>query len=331
MPEWLISLVLILVKLGLVFFVLLTGAAYLVLAERKLLGRMQLRYGPNRVGPFGLLQPLADAVKLLTKEDFIPAQADKFIFFVAPGLAAVTALLAFAVVPFAPPITLFGREVPLVVCDLNIGVLYFLGLSSLAVYGVALGGWASNSKYALLGGIRGLSQLISYELAMGLSLVPVVLMARSFSLTDIVLAQQGAPFALLNPLAFLIFLVSVAAESKRIPFDLPEAENELVAGFHTEYSGMRFGLFFVGEYINMMILGAMITVFFLGGWLGPWLPPIVWFLLKVLAVAFFFIWVRGTLPRLRYDQLMHFGWKVLIPLSLVNVLVTGAVLLWRQG
>ncbi|WP_305041311.1 NADH-quinone oxidoreductase subunit NuoH [Geoalkalibacter sp.] len=331
MPEWLITLTLILVKLGLVFFVLLTGAAYLVLAERKLLGRMQLRYGPNRVGPFGLLQPLADAVKLLTKEDFIPAQADKFVFFVAPGLAAVTALLAFAVVPFSPPITLFGREVPMVVCDLNIGVLYFLGLSSLAVYGVALGGWASNSKYALLGGIRGLSQLISYELAMGLSLVPVVLMARSFSLTDIVLAQQSVPFALLNPLAFLIFLVSVAAESKRIPFDLPEAENELVAGFHTEYSGMRFGLFFVGEYINMMILGAMITVFFLGGWLGPWLPPIVWFLLKVLAVAFFFIWVRGTLPRLRYDQLMHFGWKVLIPLSLLNVVVTGAVLLWRQG
>lgn len=331
MPEWLITLVLILVKLGLVFFVLLTGAAYLVLAERKLLGRMQLRYGPNRVGPFGLLQPLADAVKLLTKEDFIPPQADKFVFFVAPGLAAVTALLAFAVVPFSPPITLFGREVPMVVCDLNIGVLYFLGLSSLAVYGVALGGWASNSKYALLGGIRGLSQLISYELAMGLSLVPVVLMARSFSLTDIVLAQQSLPFALLNPLAFLIFLVSVAAESKRIPFDLPEAENELVAGFHTEYSGMRFGLFFVGEYINMMILGSMITVFFLGGWLGPWLPPIVWFLLKVLAVSFFFIWVRGTMPRLRYDQLMHFGWKVLIPLSLLNVVVTGGVLLWLKG
>lgn len=331
MPEWLITLALILVKLGLVFFVLLTGAAYLVLAERKLLGRMQLRYGPNRVGPFGLLQPLADAVKLLTKEDFIPPQADKFVFFVAPGLAAVTALLAFAVVPFSPPITLFGREVPMVVCDLNIGVLYFLGLSSLAVYGVALGGWASNSKYALLGGIRGLSQLISYELAMGLSLVPVVLLARSFSLTDIVLAQQSVPFALLNPLAFLIFLVSVAAESKRIPFDLPEAENELVAGFHTEYSGMRFGLFFVGEYINLMILGSMITVFFLGGWLGPWLPPIVWFLLKVLAVAFFFIWVRGTMPRLRYDQLMHFGWKVLIPLSLLNVVVTGGVLLWLKG
>ncbi len=331
MPEWLITLVLILVKLGLVFFVLLTGAAYLVLAERKILGRMQLRYGPNRVGPFGLLQPAADAIKLLTKEDFIPAQADKVIFFVAPGLAAVTALLAFAVVPFAPPITVFGREVPMVVCDLNIGVLYFLGLSSLAVYGVALGGWASNSKYALLGGIRGLAQLISYELAMGLSLVPVVLMARSFSLTDIVLAQETVPFALLNPLAFLIFLVSVAAESKRIPFDLPEAENELVAGFHTEYSGMRFGLFFVGEYINMMILGSMITVFFLGGWLGPGLPPILWFVIKVLAVAFLFIWMRGTMPRLRYDQLMHFGWKVLIPLSLLNVLVTGAVLLWLKG
>ena len=331
MTEGLITLALILVKLGMVFFVLLSGAAYLVLIERKLLGRMQLRYGPNRAGPGGMFQPLADAIKLITKEDLIPAQADKVIFFVAPGLAALTALLAFAVVPFAPPMTVFGREVPLVVCDLNIGVLYFLGLSSLAVYGVALGGWASNSKYALLGGIRSLAQLLSYELAMGLSLVPVVLMARSFSLTDIVLAQQNLPFAVLNPLAFLIFLISVAAESKRIPFDLPEAENELVAGFHTEYSGMRFGLFFVGEYINMMILGAMVTVFFLGGWQGPWLPPILWFLLKVLAVAFFFIWMRATLPRLRYDQLMHFGWKVLIPLSLVNVLITGAVLLAMQN
>ena len=191
--------------------------------------------------------------------------------------------------------------------------------------------WASNSKYALLGGIRGLAQLISYELSMGLAVVPVVLSARSFSLTDIVLAQKTLPFAVVHPLAFLIFLVSVAAESKRTPFDLPEAENELVAGFHTEYSGMRFGLFFVGEYINVIILGAMVTVFFLGGWHGPLLPPLVWFWLKVLAVAFFFIWTRGTLPRLRYDQLMHFGWKVLIPLALVNVVVTGAVLLWLRG
>jgi NADH-quinone oxidoreductase subunit H len=329
--DLLITLALILVKLGFVFFILLTGAAYMVLAERKLLGRMQLRYGPNRVGPFGLLQPLADAVKLITKEDFIPSQADKTLFFVAPGIAAVTALLTFAVVPFGPPITLFGREIPLVVCDLNIGVLYFLGLSSLAVYGVTLGGWASNSKYALLGGIRALAQLISYELSMGLSIVPVVLMARSFSLTDIVNAQAGLPFALKNPLAFIIFLISVLAESKRVPFDMPEAENEIVAGFHTEYSGMRFGLFFVGEYINVMILSSMVTIFFLGGWHGPLLPPIVWFFGKVMLISFCFIWTRGTLPRLRYDQLMHFGWKILVPLALANVIITGAVLLWLNG
>jgi NADH-quinone oxidoreductase subunit H len=331
MNDLLITLALILVKIGFVFFILLTGAAYMVLAERKLLGRMQLRYGPNRVGPFGLLQPLADAVKLVTKEDFIPAQADKTLFFVAPGIAAVTALLTFAVVPFGPPVTLFGREVPLVICDLNIGVLYFLGLSSLAVYGVTLGGWASNSKYALLGGIRALAQLISYELSMGLSIVPVVLMARSFSLTDIVNAQAGIPFALKNPLAFIIFLISVLAESKRVPFDMPEAENEIVAGFHTEYSGMRFGLFFVGEYINVIILSSMVTIFFLGGWHGPLLPPIIWFFAKVMLISFCFIWTRGTLPRLRYDQLMHFGWKILVPLALANVIVTGAVLLWLHG
>ena len=331
MSELLITLLIVLVKLGVIFGVILTLAAYLVLAERKILARMQLRYGPNRVGPFGLLQPLADVIKMLTKEDVVPDQADKWLFMLAPGLAAVTALLAFAVVPFGPPLTLFGREIPLVVCDLNVGVLYFLGLSSLAVYGVALGGWASNSKYALLGSIRGLAQLISYELSMSLALVPVLLSARSFSLTDIVMAQQGLPFAVVHPLAFLIFLVSVAAESKRVPFDLPEAENELVAGFHTEYSGMRFGLFFVGEYINVIILSAMVTVFFLGGWLGPVLPGVVWFGLKVLAVAFFFIWMRGTLPRLRYDQLMHFGWKILIPLALLNIVVAGGVMLWLQG
>jgi NADH-quinone oxidoreductase subunit H len=330
MIDW-VMLLLIAGKLVLIFAVVLTLAAYLVLAERKILARMQLRYGPNRVGPFGMLQPLADVIKLLTKEDFIPGRSDRWLFMLAPGMAAVTALLAFAVVPFGPPVTLFGRQIPLVVCDLNIGVLYFLGLSSLAVYGVALGGWASNSKYSLLGGIRGLAQLISYELSMGLAVVPVILQARSFSLTDIVLAQQSVPFLITNPVAFFIFLVSVAAESRRVPFDIPEAENEIVAGFHTEYSGMRFGLFFVGEYINMIILGAMVTVFFLGGWLGPVLPPIVWFMLKVLLVAFLFIWTRASLPRLRYDQLMHFGWKFLIPLALVNVLVTGAVLLWLGG
>ena len=329
MTDMLLTLTLILVKLLLIFGVVLTLAAYLVLAERKILGRLQLRHGPNRVGPFGLLQPLADVIKLLTKEDTIPAGADRPIFLLAPGLTAITALLAFAVVPFSPPITLFGRTIPLVVCDLNIGVLYFLGLSSLAVYGVALGGWASNSKYALLGSIRGLAQLISYELSMGLAIVPVVLATRSFSLTDIVMAQAKLPFAVLHPLAFLIFFISMLAESKRVPFDLPEAEAELVAGFHTEYSGMRFGLFFVGEYINLIILSAMITVLFLGGWHGPLLPPLVWFIGKVLFICFIFIWIRGSLPRLRYDQLMHFGWKVLVPLALLNVLITGAVLLWR--
>ncbi len=327
MSDPLLTVALILAKLIAIFAVVLTMAAYLVLAERKLLGRMQLRYGPNRAGLFGMMQPLADVIKLLTKEDFIPAQADKWLFLVAPGLSAVTALLTFAVVPFGPPLQLFGKTLPLVVVDLNVGVLYFLGLSSLAVYGVALGGWASNSKYALLGSIRGLSQLISYELSMGLSLVPVIMMAHSFSLTDIVMAQQPLPFILLNPVAFLVFLISVLAESKRIPFDLPEAENELVAGFHTEYSGMRFGLFFVGEYINMIILGSMVTVFFLGGWHGPWLPGVVWFIIKVLAICFFFIWTRASLPRLRYDQLMHFGWKILLPVALLNVLVTGAILL----
>lgn len=331
MNDILITWLLILIKLSLILAVLLTVAAYLVLAERKVLARMQRRYGPNRVGPGGMLQPLADLIKLLTKEDFLPDQADKWLFLLAPGLAAATALLAFAVVPFAPPLTLFGREIPMVICDLNIGVLYFLGLSSLAVYGVALGGWASGSKYALLGSVRATAQMISYELAMGLAIVPVVMAARSFSLTDIVLAQESLPFAVTNPLAFFIFFVSATAESKRIPFDLPEAENELVAGFHTEYSGMRFGLFFVGEYLNMIVLGSIVTVLFLGGWHGPLLPPFLWFVIKVLAVAFFFIWMRGTLPRLRYDQLMSFGWKILIPLALFNILITGGLRLWLGG
>ncbi len=331
MNDLLLTGLLILIKLGMVLAVLLSMAAYLVLAERKILGRMQRRYGPNRVGFGGMLQPLADLIKLLTKEDFIPAQADKWLFMLAPGLAAVTALLAFAVVPFAPPLEIFGRQLPMVVCDLNVGILYFFGLSSLAVYGVALGGWASNSKYALLGALRAMGQMLSYELAMGLSIVPVILMARSFSLTEIVQAQASAPFALCNPVAFGIFFISALAESKRTPFDLPEAENELVAGYHTEYSGMRFGLFFVGEYLNLVVLGAIITSLFLGGWHGPFLPPIIWFLGKVLAVAFVFIWIRGTLPRLRYDQLMAFGWKILVPLALVNLLVTGGVLLWLGG
>ncbi len=325
MNDLLISLILILVKIGLIFGVVLTMAAYLVLAERKLLGRMQMRFGPNRIGPGGIMQPLCDVIKLITKEDFVPGRADKWLFLFAPGLTALTALLSFAVVPFAPPITLFGRQIPMVVCDLNIGLLYIFGLSSLAVYGVVLGGWASNSKYSLIGAMRGLAQMLSYELALGLALVPVVMSAKSFSLNAIVMAQADWPNMLRHPLAFIIFMISIAAESKRTPFDMPEAENEIVAGYHTEYSGMRFGLFFVGEYINLVVIGSITTVFFLGGWHGPFLPPLAWFMIKVLFVAFLFIWARGSMPRPRYDQLMHFGWKVLIPLALLNVVVSGAI------
>ncbi|MBT0651614.1 NADH-quinone oxidoreductase subunit NuoH [Geomobilimonas luticola] len=323
------DIAIIAVKLGLVFFVILTLAAYLVYAERRILAWIQDRKGPNRVGPLGLLQPLADLIKMLAKEDVRPAGADKWLFYLAPAMAAIPAILIFAVIPFGAPLHLLEREIPMVVSDLNVGLLFFMALSSIAVYGVAIGGWASNSKYALLGSIRGLAQLISYELSMGLSLVPVVMLARSFRLTDIVNAQAGGWFILYQPVAFVIFLVSIAAECKRVPFDIPEAEGELVAGFHTEYSGMRFGLFFVGEYINIIVLGGLATTLFLGGWHGPVLPPVAWFSLKVLAFAFFFIWMRGTLPRLRYDQLMHFGWKVLTPLALLNILVTGWWLMLR--
>jgi NADH-quinone oxidoreductase subunit H len=317
-----VDILLFAAKLGMVFFVILTLAAYLVFAERKILAWIQDRKGPNRVGPFGLLQPLADLIKLLTKEDVVPAAADRWLFYLAPAMAAIPAILTFAVIPFGAPLTIAGRPLPLLVADLNVGLLFFLALSSIAVYGVAIGGWASNSKYSLLGGIRGLAQLISYELPMGLSLVPVVMLARSFSLTEIVAAQRDLPFIVYQPLAFAIFLISIAAECKRIPFDLPEAEGELVAGFHSEYSGMRFGLFFVGEYINIIVLGGLATTFFLGGWQGPYLLPVVWFSFKTLLFAFFFIWMRGTLPRLRYDQLMHLGWKVLTPLALLNILAT---------
>jgi NADH-quinone oxidoreductase subunit H len=237
---------------------------------------------------------------------------------------ATTAFLMFSVVPFGSDITLWGHRVPLVVTDLNVGLLFVFAMSSLGVYGVALGGWASNSKYGLLGGIRGAAQMISYELPLGLSLIPVVMMAHSFSVVDIVQSQQRCPFIVFQPLAFLIFVISAMAESKRIPFDLPEAENELVAGYHTEYSGMRFGLFFLGEYVHIMVFGGILSVLFLGGWHGPFLPPLIWLLVKILLVALFMIWVRGTLPRLRYDQLMTLGWKVLIPVALVNILVTGA-------
>jgi NADH-quinone oxidoreductase subunit H len=317
-----LEIAVVVVKIGLILFTILTLAAYLVFAERRLLAWIQDRKGPNRVGPFGLLQPLADLIKLLAKEDFLPPAGDKWLFYLAPAMAAIPAIVTFAIIPVGAPFNLLGTAVTLQVVDLNVGLLLFLALSSIAVYGVALGGWASNSKYALLGSIRGLAQLISYELSMGLSLVPVVMLAHSFTLSAIVNAQHDVWFIVYQPLAFLIFLISILAECKRIPFDLPEAEGELVAGFHTEYSSMRFGLFFVGEYINIIVLGGLATTFFLGGWHGPLLPPVVWFTLKTLSFAFLFIWLRGTLPRLRYDQLMHLGWKLLTPLALLNILVT---------
>jgi NADH-quinone oxidoreductase subunit H len=324
---FLFGLIFLFIKLGVILGVLLLGVSYMVYMERKVLARLQIRLGPNRAGPFGLLQPIADAIKLLTKEDIAVAGTDRVVFYLAPSIVAASALLIFAVVPFGREITLAGRPVPMVIADLHVGLLYVLGLSTLGVYAVALGGWASNSKYSLLGGIRGVAQMISYELSLGLSLVPVVMMAGSFSLVDIVQAQNRYPFILVQPVAFLIFFVSAVAEIKRIPFDLPEGENELVAGYHTEYSGMRFGLFFLGEYMTMVILGSLVAVFFLGGWRGPLAPPLVWFIIKVLGVAFVMIWIRATFPRLRYDQFMNLGWKVLVPVALVNIVVTGGIML----
>jgi len=327
MLTWIVGFIILIAKLGVILLVLLLMAAYLVWLERKFLARLQIRYGPNRAGKFGLLQPIADTIKMLTKEDIVPAEADRFIFLLAPAVVATTALMMFAVVPFGSSLTIFGKKVPLVISDLNVGLLYVFALSSLGVYGVAMGGWASNSKYSLLGGIRGAAQMISYELALGLSLVPIVMLADSFSIVEIVKAQEKYPFILVQPLAFVIFMISAMAESKRIPFDLPEAENELGAGYHTEYSGIRFGLFFLGEYVHLQVLGALVAVLFLGGWRGPILPPPVWLFIKIIFVALIMIWVRGTLPRLRYDQLMALGWKVLIPAALLNIMVTGAILL----
>jgi NADH-quinone oxidoreductase subunit H len=327
MLYWIPGIVLLIIKLGIVLGGLLMAAGWLVYCERRLLGWIQIRLGPNRAGPFGLLQPVADILKLLTKEDLVPAGADRIIFLYAPAIVAATALLIFAVVPFGSAWTLWGKKIPLVISDINVGLLYAFAMSSLGVYGVALGGWASNSKFSLLGGLRGVAQMISYELSLGLSLVPVVMLAHSFSLVDIVNAQSKYPFILVQPHTFLIFFLSATAEIKRIPFDLPEAENELVAGYHTEYSGMRFGLYFLGEYVTMVVLGALVAVFFLAGWRGPLLPPIVWFMAKVILVVFVMIWMRATLPRLRYDQLMQLGWKLLVPAALLNIIITGGIVL----
>ncbi len=303
-----------------VLAVVMTIASGLIWLERRLLGLWQDRYGPNRVGPFGLLQVLADMIKVFTKEDWIPPFADKPVFIIAPAVIMFTALMTFAVIPYTAALH---------VVDLNVGLLFFLAMSSLGVYSVTLAGWASDSKYSLLGGLRAAAQMLSYEVYMGLSLMGVVMLSGSFNLREIVEAQKGLWFCIPQFLGFAVFLIAGVAETHRLPFDLPEAESELVAGFHVEYSGMKFGMFFVGEYLGITLVSAMITTLFFGGWLGPVLPPIIWFLIKMFAFIFFFILLRASLPRPRYDQLMSYGWKVLFPLSLLNLIVTGGILLAR--
>ncbi len=300
----------------------LTVAGVNIWLERRLLALWQDRYGPNRVGPFGLLQVLADMIKIITKEDWIPPFADRPVFVIAPGIIVVTVLTAYAVIPFTPNVE---------VADLNIGLLFFLAMSSLGVYSVTLGGWSSDSKYALIGSIRAVAQMLGYEVYMGLSLMGVVMLAGSFNLRQIVEAQRNLWFCIPQLLGLFIFLIAGIAETRRLPFDLPEAESELVAGFHTEYSAMKFGMFFLGEYLGITLISAMITTLFFGGWMGPWLPPLAWFILKTLVGIVFFILLRASLPRPRYDRLLAWGWKLMLPLALGNILATGAVILIRGG
>ncbi len=310
---------------GILVFVVFS-AAMLTWVERRMLGLWQERYGPNRVGPFGLLQVAADMIKLLFKEDWVPPFADKFVFVVAPTIAMFVVVAAFAVIPIAPGIG---------IVDLNIGLLFFLAMTSLSVYAVMFGAYASDNKYALLGGLRAAAQMVSYEVFMGLSLMGVVMLAGTFNLREIVLAQADGWFVVPQFLAMCIFFIAGIAESHRTPFDLPEAEHELTAGFHTEYSAMKFGMFFIGEYVSVILTSAMMVVLFFGGWLGPAflegvVPPIVWFLLKTIVLVLLLVLIRGSLPRPRYDQLMAFGWKVMLPLSMINLVVTGAVVLVKS-
>jgi NADH-quinone oxidoreductase subunit H len=311
----------IIIVLG-ILVVSLSIAAGLIWVERRLLAVWQDRYGPNRVGPFGLLQVLADTIKLLWKEDWIPPFADKAVFVIAPTIVMITVLMSYVVVPVTTKI---------VIADLNIGLLFVLAMSSIGVYSVVLAGWSSDNKYALLGGLRAAAQMISYEVFIGLSLMGVVLLAGSFNLTDIVLAQRHVWFVIPQFLGFVLFLIAGVAETKRLPFDLPESESELIAGYHAEYSGMKFGMFFVGEYLGVTLISALITVLFFGGWLGPVLPPILWFLIKTFFFIAFFVLLRASMPRPRFDQLMSRGGKLKCPLALANVLVTGAVVLAIQG
>ncbi|HYE26395.1 MAG TPA: NADH-quinone oxidoreductase subunit NuoH [Clostridia bacterium] len=339
------------VKIVITVVVLLTIVAYTVWLERKVVGRMQNRWGPSRVGPFGLLQPLADGIKFILKEDLTPPYVNKPIYILAPVLALVMALTTIALIPIGPVVSTLGISTPIQITgvvdgngnptDISIGLLIILGITSLGVYGIALAGWSSNSKYSLLGSLRASAQMVSYEIALGLSLVGVLILAGTFSLREIVDQQQGAWLGFIPKwnifkgqfIAFFIYLMAAFAETNRVPFDLPEAETELVAGYHTEYSAMKFAMFFMAEYANMVSVACLASVLFLGGWSGPVfgppilqaLLPVFWFLLRVLFFLFLYIWIRGTLPRFRYDQLMAFGWKFLFPLALANIVITGLV------
>lgn len=323
-------LVFALIKSVFILVMLLTGFAYATLLERKLVAGMQVRYGPNRVGPWGLMQPLADGIKVAFKEDMAPRGADRVVFALAPVISVVMALIAFAVIPIGPTIYLFGQPFPLSLTDVNIGILWVLGTTSLGIYGIVLAGWASNNKYSLLGGVRSSAQMVSYELSLGLSLVGILLITGSLQLSKIVDSQTGTWFIFLQPLGFIVYAISALAETNRAPFDLPEAEHELVAGYHTEYSGLKFALFQMAEYINMITASSVATTLFFGGWHGPFgfIDGPWWFFLKVFIFMCFFIWLRATLPRMRYDRLMNFGWRVLLPLALVNIVLTaGAILI----
>lgn len=327
-PTFLFILITV-IKVVVIVHIFMFILSYLTWAERKLLGHIQARLGPKNVGPFGLLQPIADGIKLLFKEDIIPAQANKVLFVIAPVLSFIPALIVFAVIPFGDKVTLFGQEINLIITDINVGLLYIFAVTALGVYGIAIAGWASNSKYSLLGGLRSMAQMISYEVSYTLSIVGILMLAGSLSLVDIVKMQDSFwhMFIFKQPLAFLIYLICGIAETNRAPFDLPEAETELVAGFHTEYSSMKFGMFSIAEYANVVNVSAIATTLFLGGWQGPYLPPVVWFLLKMSGFLFLFIWLRATLPRFRYDQLMKFGWQVLLPLALLNILITAIIMI----
>lgn len=321
----------VLIKGGILVAVLFGAAAYMTFSERVVMARMQMRLGPNRVGPLGLLQPIADGIKLLTKEGFRPNGVDVFTYWLAPGIALFTALFAFVLIPVGGEVEMFGRKISLQIADVNAGIVFLLAFSSLAVYGIVLAGWSSNNRYSLLGGLRGTAQMISYEIPMGLSLLAVILSAGTLSLAEIIDVQRASHwFIWTNPVAFIIYLITSFAETNRAPFDLPEAEHELIGGFHTEYGGMKFAVFFLGEYVNILAVSAIAITLFLGGWSGPGDIPVLWFALKLALFVFLFIWVRATLPRFRYDQLMSFGWKVLTPLAILNLVITAYfVMVWK--